>query len=95
MLELDASASEVGLDVQTQDSIVTGLAIHGPHDPTGRDAAAIRLNGSSNLVAGNHIGVDVAGGAATSVDRGVEVRGSANVIGGDAPEDATSSRAIE
>jgi len=79
-IALDAVNLDSGLEVLADGCTIRGLAIM---NPTG---SAIVLTGDGNVVEGNHLGADAAGGALASGLDGVTIAGSGNVVGGAAPE---------
>ena len=82
MIAIDAAAAQRGLDIGGDRVKIRGLAIHSAQ------AVGIYVEGDDNVVAGNHIGTNVAGAAALpNADYGVEVFRDDNVIGGSRPAD--------
>lgn len=82
-VEINASNAAVGLDVQTDDSLLTGLVVNGAQSTT-VPPVDVRITGDRNTVTASHIGTDVPGAAAVagSGGRGIEIDGDENHIGG-------------
>jgi hypothetical protein len=79
---IDASNAFRGIDIGGDDAEVRGLAIHSAQE------ANVFIDGRGAKVAGNHIGIDVAGEALMGTsDFGIDVFGGGTVIGGAADED--------
>lgn len=77
---IDAAALSRGLEVLTDDSLITGLVIR---DASVGVGTGVRIEGDRNVVAGNYIGVTANGEqAAGNSGYGVDVRGEDNVVGG-------------
>ena len=95
MIEIDASNTSRGLELNTDASSVRGLIVH---SATGAffDGDGIRLTGDGNYVAGNHIGTDGTN-PLPNANYGVRVEGDANVVGGTTPADRNviSSNLVE
>ena len=82
MIAIDAAAAQRGLDIGGDRVRIRGLAIHSAQ------AVGIYVEGDDNVVAGNHIGTNVAGAAALpNGSHGVQVFRDDNVIGGTRPAD--------
>ncbi|MFI6484518.1 NosD domain-containing protein [Nonomuraea sp. NPDC050663] len=87
-IEIDASNvnAGIGLDVRTNDSLLTGLVINGAPLAGGALHTDIKLTGHRNRVTASHIGTDMNGQAAVTAGYGVQIHGNDNVIGGSAVE---------
>ena len=81
LIELDGlGITSVGLDVETENSIIRGLIVH-------RFETGMYLGqGASNLIAGNFVGTDSSGTLGLGNILGITLTGSFAKIGGTAPE---------
>jgi hypothetical protein len=84
-IAIDAVNVDSGLEVLSDGCTIRGLAIMNPSFSQ-KNSSAIVLTGDGNLVEGNHLGTDAAGGALAYGNLGVTIAGTGNVLGGDAPE---------
>ncbi|MGI8694717.1 MAG: hypothetical protein ACR2JK_17760 [Geodermatophilaceae bacterium] len=77
---IDATALSRGLELLTDDSLVTGLVLR---DASVGSASGIVIEGDDNVVAGNFIGVTANGEqSAGNSGYGVQISGGGNVGGG-------------
>ncbi len=77
---IDATALSRGLELLTDDSLVTGLVLR---DASVGSASGIVIEGDDNVVAGNFIGVTANGEqSAGNSGYGVQISGDDNVVGG-------------
>lgn len=81
-VEIDGTGAGTGiaLDVDTDDSEIRGLVING--FSTNSFDGAVRVRGERNVVAGNRIGTNAAGTAASANDIGIELEAANNRVGG-------------
>jgi len=81
-VELDAGRTAIGLDLQADDSHLTGLVVNGA-DWTVGGCHHIRIAGDRNRVTASHVGTDAAGTAPVGANcTGIEIAGAANRVGG-------------
>lgn len=83
-VEIDASnvTRGVGLDVRTDDSLITGLVVNGAPLPGGALHTDIQITGHRNRVTASHIGTDIPGSTPVTAGYGIQIDGNDNVIGG-------------
>ena len=91
VLDGTSAGAANGLTLASNDSVISGLAIHSFRDPSGTAGTGhgIIVTGSGNMIAGNFIGTDHTGSTDLGNRRdGIEFRGmnSGNVVGGSGPE---------
>jgi len=89
---INASNVAYGLDLRTDDSVITGLVVQGAAGPVAAevdcDNAGICVTGADNVISGNYVGVSVSGKAALgNNEEGVRIEGDGNVVGGSDPGD--------
>jgi hypothetical protein len=89
---INASSVAYGLDLRTDDSVITGLVVQGAAGPVAAgvdcDNAGICVTGADNVISGNYVGVSLSGKAALGNNHeGVQIEGDGNVVGGSDPGD--------
>jgi hypothetical protein len=83
---IDASNVAVGLDVRTDDSLITGIVVNGAYSTTD-GPVDIRIVGNRNRVTASHVGTDVTGRTRVSTwGCGISIVGTGNTIGGTSAE---------
>lgn len=85
VVQLDGTApgaGDDGLVITAGDSEIRGFVISGWTTPSVSGNAIVLRTSGDNLVAGNHIGLDIAGTAANANDSGIRVEADGNRIGG-------------
>jgi hypothetical protein len=89
---INAANVAYGLDLQTNDSVITGLVVRSAAGPVAAgvtcDNGGICVTGDNNVLRGNYVGVGHAGQVALGNDGdGIHIEGDGNVVGGSDPGD--------